>query len=84
MYNPDRDFNNSFDSMFDFNHDGKINPLEQFAEIDYLSGGRLRPGDGDMEIAHDYFMHSDNPDLCFPGRLADDRAYDDDMSDDDY
>ncbi len=78
MYNPERDLTNSFDPLFDFNHDGKIDSLEQFAEIDYLSGGRLTPGDGRTEIAHDYFMHSNNPDLCFPGALVDDDDEDSD------
>ena len=59
MFKPERDYSNSFDKTFDFDHDGKIDFLEQFAEIDYLSGGRLKPGDGDMEVAHHYYMHSD-------------------------
>ena len=86
MYNPNRDYNNSFDGMFDFDHDGKIDSLEQFAEIDYLSRGRLTPGDGRMEVAHDYFMNSDDPELSFPDSLAEDydEDEDDDMSDDDY
>lgn len=71
MFEPERDFTNSFDHMFDFDHDGKIDSLEQYAEIDFLSGGRLEPGDGDMEMAHDYFMHSSDPDLTFPSYLAD-------------
>ncbi len=78
MFNPDRDFTNSFDSMFDFNHDGKIDSLEQYAEIDFMSGGRIRPEDADL--AHDYFMHSDNPDITFPSSFAD--SYDDDDDDD--
>ena len=63
--------------MFDFDHDSKIDSLEQYAEIDYLSGGRLEPGDGDMEMAHDYFMHSSNPDLTFPSYLADEEDNED-------
>ena len=84
MSNPNRDYNNSFDGMFDFDHDGKIDSLEQFAEIDYLSRGRLTPGDGRMEAAHDYFMNSDNPSLDFPDILADELDDDDDSSDDDF
>ena len=78
MNEPKRNFTNLFDDMFDFDHDGKIDFLEQYAEIDFLSGGRINPEDADL--AHDYFMHSDDPDITFPASLADD--YDDDDYDD--
>ena len=81
MFDPERDFTNSFDEMFDFDHDGKIDFLEQYAEVDFLSGGRLTPGDGDAEIAHDYLMHSSDPDLSFPSCLVDE---DDDDFDCDF
>lgn len=70
MFEPERDFTNSFDEMFDFDHDGKIDFLEQYAEVDCLSGGGISPEDADL--AHDYFMHSCDPDLTFPSCLADD------------
>ena len=79
MSGRERDFTNSFDKMFDFDHDGKIDFLEQYAEIDYLSGGRIRPEDADL--AHDYFMHSDDPDISFPSRLAENYDDDDDLDD---
>ena len=55
-----RDYNNSFDKQFDRNHDGKIDWMEQYEEIDHLSGGTLH--DEDREVAHDYVWRSDNPD----------------------
>ena len=70
MYN--RDYNNTFDEMFDFDHDGKIDFIEQYAEIDYLSDGKLTPGDGRTEFAHEYFMHSHDPNLSLPFALVDD------------
>ena len=85
MSEPKRDFTNSFDDMFDFDHDGKIDFLEQYAEIDYLSEGRIRPEDADL--AHDYLMHSDDPDITFPASFAVDYDDDDDFDDfdsDDY
>ena len=76
MSGQERDYTNSFDKMFDFDHDGKIDSLEQYAEIDYLSGGTIRPGDADL--THDYFMHSNDPDITFPSSLAEnDDALDD-------
>ncbi len=79
-----RDYNNPFDSMFDIDGDGKIDMLEQYAEIDYLSGGQLSPGDGIMELAHDYFMHSGNPDPTFPLSLVDEDEEEDEDDEDDY
>ncbi len=78
MSRNERDFTNSFDKMFDFDHDGKIGFLEQYAEIDFMSGGRIKPEDADL--AHHYFMHSDNPDITFPSSFAE--LYDDDDDDD--
>ncbi len=73
-----RGFNNSFDSMFDFDGDGEIDMPEQYAQIDFLSGGK---GDlEDADLAYDYMMHSKNPDPFFAASLA---AGDDDDEDDD-
>ena len=72
-----RKYNNSFDGMFDFDGDGKIDMLEQYAEIDYLSGGKGELVDADM--AYDYMMHTKNPDPLFAAGLA---AGDEDDEDD--
>ena len=85
MSGRERGYNNSFDKIFDFDHDGKIDFLEQYAEIDFLSGGKIKPEDADL--AHDYFMHSDDPDITFPSSFAENYDYDDDSDDygyDDY
>ena len=73
-----RGFNNSFDGMFDFDGDGEIDMLEQYAQIDFLSGGKGNPED--MDLAYDYMMHSNNPDPFYAASLA---AGDDDDEDDD-
>ena len=65
---PKRDFTNSYDKMFDYNNDGKIDMLEQYAEIEYLSAGAIRAEDA--EIAYDHLMHSKSPNLGFPASLV--------------
>ena len=78
-----RDFNNSFDRMFDFDGDGKIDMLEQYAEIDYLAGGKDDSVDADM--AYDYLMHSKNPNVLFAAGILGGEDYDDEEdNDDDY
>ena len=74
-----RNYNNSFDGMFDFDGDGKIDMLEQYAEIDYLSGGKADSAGADL--AFDYMMHAKNPDPFYAASLAD-SGFDDE--DDDY
>ena len=51
--------------------------LEQYAQIDFLSGGKGDPADADL--AYDYMMHSKNPDPFYAASLA---AGDDDEDDD--
>ena len=71
-----RDFNNPYDEEFDFDNDGQIDMLEQYAEIEFLSGSHLEEG---TEIAYDYFMHSKDPDFGFPISLVEEE---DDLNDD--
>lgn len=79
MFNTERDYNNPLDPMFNLDHDGKIDMLEQYAQVDFLAGGRLNPGNA--ELAMDYLMNSHDLDIMFPASLADD--YDDEDYDGD-
>ena len=75
-----RDVNSFIDGMFDFDGDGKIDMLEQIAEIDFLAGGQDDPIDADM--TYDYMMHSKNPDIMLAAGMVGGADYEED--DEDY
>ena len=77
-----RDINNFVDRMFDFDGDGKIDMLEQYAEINFLAGGKDDPVDADM--AYDYMMHSKNPDIFFAAGMVGGADYDEEDDEDDF
>lgn len=48
----DRDVENSFDKMFDFNRDGKLSPVEQGMQFDFID--RMSREDDEEEDDDDY------------------------------
>lgn len=84
----DRDVNNSFDRMFDLNRDGKLNPVEQGMQFEFLdrltndSSGNDSDYDDDDYDDDDYDSDGyddDDYDSDFDGFGGDDFQYGNDF-----
>ena len=85
----DRDVDNSFDSFFDLNKDGVLDPIEQGFELDFLER-QIKEGDLSDEIEDDLeFNDLDLDDLEFMDEderreALEEAGYDPDDFEDDF
>ena len=85
----DRDVDNSFDSFFDLNKDGVLDPIEQGFELDFLER-QIKEGDLSDEIEDDLeFNDLDLDDLEFMDEderreAIEEAGYDPDDFEDDF